>query len=53
VDACPVRRAGVRAELHVAEASPHGGFMGANAPEDAEVIAECRRFIYSAWGIAV
>ena len=48
-----LRRAGVRAELHVAEASPHGGFMGANAPEDAEVIAECRRFIYSAWGIAV
>jgi epsilon-lactone hydrolase len=48
-----LRRAGVRAELHVAEASPHGGFMGANAPEDAEVIAECRRFIYSAWGLAV
>ena len=48
-----LRRAGVRAELHVAEASPHGGFMGANAPEDAETIAECRRFVYSAWGIAV
>ena len=48
-----LRRAGVRAELHVAEASPHGGFMGANAPEDAEVMAECRQFIYSAWGIAV
>ena len=48
-----LRRAGVRAELHVAEASPHGGFMGANAPEDAEVIAECRRFVYSAWGITV
>jgi acetyl esterase/lipase len=48
-----LRRAGVRAELHVAEASPHGGFMGANAPEDAEVIAECRRFVYSAWGVAV
>jgi acetyl esterase/lipase len=48
-----LRRAGVRAELHVAEASPHGGFMGANAPEDAEVVAECRRFVYSAWGIAV
>jgi epsilon-lactone hydrolase len=46
-----LRRAGIHAELHVAEASPHGGFMGANAPEDAEVIAECRRFIYSAWGI--
>jgi acetyl esterase/lipase len=46
-----LRRAGVQADLHVAEASPHGGFMGANAPEDAEVIAECRRFIYTAWGI--
>jgi acetyl esterase/lipase len=46
-----LRRAGIRAELHVAEASPHGGFMGAGAPEDAEISAECRRFIYSAWGI--
>jgi acetyl esterase/lipase len=46
-----LRRAGIRAELHVAEASPHGGFMGANAPEDAEVIGECRRFIYAAWGV--
>ena len=46
-----LRRAGVEAELHVCEAGPHGGFMGANAPEDAEIIAECRRFIYSAWGI--
>ncbi len=45
-----LRRAGVRAELHVSEASPHGGFMG-GAPEDAEMMAECRRFIYSAWGI--
>lgn len=46
-----LRRAGVRAELHVSEASPHGGFMGAGAPEDMEIVAECRRFIYSAWGI--
>jgi len=46
-----LRRAGVRAELHVSEASPHGGFMGAGAPEDAEISAECRRFIHSAWGI--
>jgi len=46
-----LRRAGIRAEVHVAEASPHGGFMGANAPEDAEIIAECRRFIYTAWKI--
>lgn len=47
-----LRRAGVQAELHVSEAAPHGGFMGANAPEDAEIVGECRRFIYSAWGIS-
>lgn len=46
-----LRRAGVNAELHVSEASPHGGFMGANAPEDHEIIAECRRFVHAAWGI--
>lgn len=46
-----LRRAGVEAELHVAEASPHGGFMGAGAPEDAEVIEECRRFMHMAWGL--
>jgi acetyl esterase/lipase len=46
-----LRRAGVEAELHVSEASPHGGFMGANAPEDMEIVAECRRFARSAWGI--
>ena len=46
-----LRRAGIRAELHVSEASPHGGFMGAGAPEDAEISAECRRFIDSAWGV--
>jgi epsilon-lactone hydrolase len=46
-----LRRAGVRAELHVSEASPHGGFMGAGAPEDAEIVAECRRFVFSAWSI--
>jgi monoterpene epsilon-lactone hydrolase len=43
-----LRRAGVRAELHVTEAGPHGGFMG-SAPEDREVIAECKRFIHEAW----
>jgi acetyl esterase/lipase len=47
-----IRRAGVWAELHVAEASPHGGFMGANAPEDAEIMAECRRFVRETWGVA-
>ena len=46
-----LRRAGVQAELHVVEASPHGGFMGANAPEDAEIMAECRRFVRQAWGL--
>jgi len=39
-----LRRAGVSAELHVLEAAPHGGFLGA-APEDAEIAAEVRRFI--------
>lgn len=45
-----LRRAGVRAELHVTEAGPHGGFMGM-ASEDHELIAECRRFCDEAWGI--
>jgi epsilon-lactone hydrolase len=39
-----LRRVGVEAELHVLEAAPHGGFLGA-APEDAEIGAEIRRFI--------
>jgi acetyl esterase/lipase len=47
-----LRRAGVAAELHVSEAGPHGGFMGSGAPEDVEIIAECRRFMREAWGIA-
>jgi monoterpene epsilon-lactone hydrolase len=46
-----LRKAGIQAELHVSEASPHGGFMGANAPEDAEIMAECRRFVRQAWGL--
>src|SRR6202007_6957 len=45
-----LRKAGVPAELHVMEAGPHGGFMGA-APEDREIMAEVRRFTYSAWGL--
>jgi acetyl esterase/lipase len=45
-----LRRAGVRAELHVTEAGPHGGFMG-TAPEDHELIAECKRFCSEAWKI--
>lgn len=39
-----LRRAGVRAELHVLEAAPHGGFFG-TAPEDRELDAEVRAFI--------
>jgi len=46
-----LRRAGVKADLLLTEAGPHGGFMG-QAPEDAEILAECRRFIYAAWGLA-
>jgi acetyl esterase/lipase len=39
-----LRRAGLKAELHVFEAMPHGGFFGA-APEDREVLIEQVRFI--------
>lgn len=45
-----LRRADVIDELHVAEASPHGGFMG-QAPEDREILAEARRFLYAAWKV--
>jgi acetyl esterase/lipase len=38
-----LRRAGVDAALHVFEAMPHGGFMG--APEDEELEAEVARFV--------
>jgi len=43
-----LRKAGVEAELHVWEAMPHGGFGAfglGNAPEDAEIDEEVRRFI--------
>ncbi len=33
-----LRRAGIRADLHVFEAMPHGGFFG--APEDQEIVGE-------------
>ena len=46
-----LRRAGVRAELHVTEAGPHGGFMG-TAPEDRELIGECKRFCGEVWSVA-
>lgn len=39
-----LRRAGVRAELHVWEAMPHAGFSG-STPEDAEVYEEVRQFL--------
>jgi acetyl esterase/lipase len=42
-----LRAAGVRAELHVWEAMPHGGFGGAT-PEDAEIADETRRFVAGA-----
>lgn len=45
-----LRRANIRAELHVWEAMLHGGFGG--TPEDAEMDIELRRFIASAWGTA-
>ncbi|WPU22795.1 alpha/beta hydrolase [Cedecea neteri] len=38
-----LRKANVDAELHVFEAMPHGGFMG--APEDGELVAEVAKFI--------
>jgi epsilon-lactone hydrolase len=41
-----LRRAGVRAELHVWEGMPHGGFSGFT-PEDREVSAEMQAFIGS------
>lgn len=44
-----LRRAGVRAELHVWEAMPHGGF-GGDTPEDAEVWAEIARFVTATAG---
>lgn len=47
-----LRRAGLNAELHITEAGGHVGFLGANAPEDAEIVGECRRFCLEAWGVA-
>jgi monoterpene epsilon-lactone hydrolase len=43
-----LRAAGVPAELHVVEAAGHGRFFG-QAPEDAEIDAEIRRFMDSHW----
>jgi len=38
-----LRKAGIKAELHVWEAMPHAGFFG--SPEDAEALAEQLRFL--------
>lgn len=40
-----LHKAGVDAELHINEASSRGGFMGSGAPEDMEMMTECKRFI--------
>lgn len=42
-----LRRANVPVELHVFEAMPHGGFMG--APEDRELAGEVARFVGERW----
>ena len=44
-----MRRGGVKAELHVWEAMPHGGFDGLS-PEDAEVNDEIQSFFERCWG---
>ncbi|MDN4053818.1 alpha/beta hydrolase [Massilia sp. YIM B02763] len=44
-----LRGAGIEAELHVFEAMPHGGFMG--APEDEELVREVARFLRTRLGI--
>jgi monoterpene epsilon-lactone hydrolase len=40
-----LRRAAISCELHIFEAMPHGGFMG--APEDMELRAEVTRFVHA------
>jgi acetyl esterase/lipase len=43
-----LRQAGVKTELHVFEAMPHGGFMG-DTPEDRELEAEICPFVRTNW----
>jgi acetyl esterase/lipase len=43
-----LRRAGVRADLHVLEAGPHAAFFGM-APEDREIESEVRQFLAEVW----
>jgi acetyl esterase/lipase len=45
-----LQRVGVKAELHIFEAMPHGGFHG--SPEDAECLREQLRFIHENTGPA-
>jgi acetyl esterase/lipase len=40
--------AGVKTELHIFEAMPHGGFMG-GTPEDRELRDEISRFVQARW----
>lgn len=42
-----LRSAGIRADLHVWEGMPHGGFM--QSPEDDEISHEMRQFISEYW----
>lgn len=42
-----LRQAGVKADLHVFEAMPHGGFQG--APEDQDLADEISRFVSEHW----
>lgn len=42
-----LRKQDIDAELHIWEAMPHGGFIG--APEDAEIITEIGNFLRKVW----
>jgi acetyl esterase/lipase len=44
-----LRRSGIKADLHVFEAMPHGGFGG--TPEDAELLEEVAGFVRNALGM--
>ena len=45
-----LRRAGVSADLLVTEGGCHVGF-GGTAPEDREILVECRKFLHTALGV--
>lgn len=42
-----LRAADIEADLHIMEAAPHAGFLG--APEDEEITREVRRFVDTHW----